>query len=204
MASLRFLTPEGVPTVVGVIASGVDPKSLVPGDYIQFLRIDGTELTDPLRDTKEISGPLSELLQSLEETLRINISVSSDVLSQARETKHPDYPLPALEQLARNAVLHRSYEGTNSPTRISWFDDRIEIQNPGGPFGQVAEANFGQPGVTDYRNPNLAEAMKVLGWVQRFGIGIPTARRELEKNGNPPPEFTVNAGNVLVTIRKRA
>ncbi len=46
--------------------------------------------------------------------------------------------------------------------------------------------NFGRPGVTDYRNPLLAEAMKVLGYVQRFGMGIPLARKELQKNGNPP------------------
>ncbi len=58
---------------------------------------------------------------------------------------------------------HRSYESTNAPIRITWFNDRIEIQNPGGPFGQVTKQNFGKPGVVDYRNPHLAEAMKVLG-----------------------------------------
>ena len=59
-------------------------------------------------------------------------------------------------------------------------------QSPGGPFGQVNRQNFGRPGITDYRNPHLAEAMKNLGYVQRFGIGIQLARSELQKNGNPP------------------
>jgi len=63
--------------------------------------------------------------------------------------------------------------------------------------------NFGRPGVTDYRNPNLADAMKVLGFVQRFGVGIATAQAELLKNGNPPAEFHVEPSNVLVTIRKK-
>ena len=53
--------------------------------------------------------------------------------------------------------MHRTYEATNAPVRVNWFDDRIEIISPGGPFGSVSDANFGEPGVTDYRNPNLAE-----------------------------------------------
>ncbi len=99
--------------------------------------------------------------------------------------------------------MHRSFEGTNAPVRMSWFTDRIEIQNPGGPFGQVTQENFGQPGVADYRNPHLAEAMKVLGYVQRFGVGIATARAELSANGNPPPEFQVTPNFVHVTVRTR-
>jgi ATP-dependent DNA helicase RecG len=66
----------------------------------------------------------------------------------------------------------------------------------------VTRANFGQPGVTDYRNPHLAEAMKVLGFVQRFGIGIATARRLLADNGNPEPVFEPRDTHVLVTIRR--
>lgn len=45
----------------------------------------------------------------------------------------------------------------------------------GGPYGQVTRDNFGRPGVCDYRNPNLAAVMKELGYVQRFGMGIPLA-----------------------------
>jgi ATP-dependent DNA helicase RecG len=115
----------------------------------------------------------------------------------------PEYPLVALQQLARNAILHRTYEGTNAPVRISWFSDRIEIHSPGGPYGQVTEANFGQPDATDYRNPYLAEAMRNLGYVQKFGVGIALARRAMEKNGNPPLEYQVRDTAVLAILRRR-
>lgn len=85
--------------------------------------------------------------------------------------------------------------------RVYWYNDRIEITNPGGPFGAVTPESFGEPGVTDYRNPNLAEAMRVLGLVQRFGAGTPIARSELARNGNPPPAFRPTATHVVVTIR---
>ncbi|WP_287128695.1 ATP-binding protein [Candidatus Cyanaurora vandensis] len=94
------------------------------------------------------------------------------------------------------------YDGTNAPIRINWFSDRIEILSPGGPYGQVNRYNFGQSGVTDYRNPHLAEAMKNLGYVQKFGLGLPTANSKLKKNGNPPFEFTVEDSYILIVVRK--
>lgn len=70
------------------------------------------------------------------------------------------------------------------------------------PFGQVNRQNFGQPGITDYRNPHLAEAMKNLGYVQRFGLGIPLAHQQLKKNGNPPLEFVVEDSYIIAKVRK--
>lgn len=205
LASMRFVTVEQPlrPTVLGVLVSGRDPRQFIPGAYVQFLRIDGTELTDPIKDQKEIDGPISDMLRLLDETFQAHISVATDITSEPIEIKHPDYPLTALQQLSRNAVLHRTYEGTNAPVRITWFSDRIEIQNPGGPFGQVTRQNFGSPGVTDYRNPYLAEAMKNLGYVQRFGVGIQIARREMERNGNPPIEFVVEDAHILAILRRK-
>jgi ATP-dependent DNA helicase RecG len=87
--------------------------------------------------------------------------------------------------------------------RVTWFDDRIEVMSPGGPYGTVTVATFGHPGVTDYRNPVLAEAMRVLGYVNRFGVGIQTARDALAANGNPPLAFLVESTWVLATVRRR-
>ena len=97
--------------------------------------------------------------------------------------------------------MHRSYEGTNAPVRIYWYRDRIEIISPGGPYGNVTKKNFGRPGVNDYRNPNLAEAMRHLGYAQHFGVGIQIAREALARNGNPPPEFQIDTG-VMAILRK--
>lgn len=98
--------------------------------------------------------------------------------------------------------MHRDYELSNAPVRIYWFNDRIEIHNPGGPYGQVNRGNFGEPGITDYRNPSLSAAMKSLGYVQRFGIGIELSRKELAKNSNPPPEFQVEETNICAIVRR--
>jgi predicted HTH transcriptional regulator len=143
-------------------------------------------------------------VQELKDLLR---DIESDLVERKASLSERDKIRQAICAFANdlpnhNAVLHRTYEGTNAPARITWFSDRIEIQNPGGPFGQVTRQNFSQPGITDYRNPHLAEAMKNLGYVQRFGIGIEMARKELEKNGNPPLEFVIEDAHVLVIVRR--
>ena len=105
------------------------------------------------------------------------------------------------QQLARNAVMHRAYEGSNTPVRIYWFDDRVEIISPGGPYGEVTPENFGQPGYSSYRNPHIAEALKVLNLVQRFGVGIAIAQSSLRANGNPPASFQVEPTAIFARLK---
>jgi ATP-dependent DNA helicase RecG len=192
-----------VPTVLELLVLGTSPRDWLPGAYVQFLRIQGTDWSEPVVDAAEIDGPLGQVIRRLDEKLDAHNTVAVDLTSQPTETRSTPYPRVALQQLTRNAIMHRAYEATNAPVRVYWFDDRVEIHNPGGPFGTVTAENFGQPGVTDYRNPNLAEAMKVLGFVQRFGVGVATARRELLKNGNPPPEFRTASSVVLALVSKK-
>jgi ATP-dependent DNA helicase RecG len=205
LASCRMvaLTNDLTPTILGVLVLGVSPRDWIPGAYVQFLRIAGIEMTDPIQDEAFIEGAVGQVLRRIDEKIDSHNRSEVDIRSSNREVRHEPYPRVALQQLIRNAIMHRSYENTNAPVRVYWFDDRIEISNPGGPFGAVTRENFGQPGITDYRNPNLADAMRVMGFVQRFGIGIQTARRELKTNGNPDLVFDVEATNVLATVRRR-
>jgi ATP-dependent DNA helicase RecG len=205
LLALRFAHPGDpvCPTLLGILTVGKEPTDWIPCDYVQFLSVDGTALGDPVKDSREIRGALPDLLAEIEDVLKANMQTAVDFTSSAVEIQRPDYPIVALQQIVRNAVLHRSYENTNAPVRLYWFRDRVEIQNPGGPYGQVTKQNFGQSGISDYRNPNVAAVMKDLGYVQRFGFGIATARRELEKNGNPPLEFQVEDSYVAAIIRRR-
>jgi ATP-dependent DNA helicase RecG len=103
-----------------------------------------------------------------------------------RETS--DYPIATMEQLARNAVLHRNYEASTMPTKLYWYADRIEITNPGGLYGEVTPETIWR-NATAYRNPALADGLKVLGLVDRFGFGLVRAREALAQNGNPPLRY---------------
>jgi ATP-dependent DNA helicase RecG len=181
LAATKMVVSEAdpVPTVLGLLVIGRAPADWLQGAYAQFLRLAGNDLTSPVIDEEEIYGTVADQIRRLEEKLEAHNVSGVRFADVEREERTEAYPMDALRQLVRNAFMHRSYEATHSPVRVYWFDDRIEIHNPGGPFGAVTSENFGQPGVTDYRNPNLAEAMRALGYVQRFGAGIAIARRAL-------------------------
>ena len=191
----------GTPTILGLLTLGKSPRDYLPNAYIQFLRINGTELADPIIDEESIDGALAQMLRRCDEKLKAHNRTAVELVAADTERREVSYPLVALQQIVRNAVMHRTYEATSAPVRITWFNDRIEVISPGGPFGVVTQRNFGQPGVTDYRNPNLADAMKVLGFVQRFGVGIANARRALRGEGHPDPEFHVDGSFVMAIIR---
>ena len=204
LASLGMVASadDPTPTVAGILTLGKSPRTWLPCAYIQFLRVQGKDFADPVADASEIDGNLGQMLLRLDDKLRATMSTAIDFRSSDTEVRTTPYPLSALQQLVRNAVMHRTYEGTNAPVRVYWFDDRIEIFSPGGPYGTVTTANFGQPGASDYRNQAIAGILKTLGFVQRFGFGIAEARRALAANGNPPPEFDPQPTMVLATVRE--
>jgi ATP-dependent DNA helicase RecG len=192
---------DPAPTVLGILTLGKRPPDFLPGAYVQFLRIAGPTLADPITDSLLIDGAILDVIRRTDEKLILHNQTAVDFTHGPVERRTQAYPIAALQQLVRNAVMHRTYEASNAPVHVYWYNNRIEISNPGGPFGVVNAENFATPGVVDYRNPNLAEVLRVLGFVQRYGAGIPTALRELAKNGNPPPEFNVSPSYVSVTVR---
>lgn len=206
LASCKMIVSptDTTPTLVGLLALGKMPQDFLPGAFIQFLRIDGVDLADPVTDEETIGGPLVEMLRRTEEKLRSHLRSAVDITSSPTHIRTQSYSPAAIQQILYNAVLHRTYERTNAPVRVYWFNDRIEINSPGGPYGNVTPENFGKPGITDYRNPNIADVLKTFGFVQSFGRGIATARREMERNGNPPPEFQTSQNAVVCILRGKS
>ncbi len=85
--------------------------------------------------------------------------------------------------------MHRDYQ-SNMPIRFYQYEDRIEILNAGGLYGEARPENF--PTVNDYRNPIVAEAMRGLKYVNMFNRGIQRVKNLLQENGNPEPVFNVD------------
>lgn len=186
-------------TNVGALLFSQSPLNWFPGAYIQYVHYDGTELESEIRDERRFSGDLITVLRELDAFLRTLFPTRPVAVSPLREESRSLYPMAAIRELLMNAIMHRDYQA-NSPVRFYRFADRIEIQNPGGLYGEATAANF--PNQNAYRNPKVAEAMNVLGYVNRFGRGIAKAQESLQKNGNPPAGFDIDQTQFfLVTIR---
>jgi ATP-dependent DNA helicase RecG len=191
------------PTFLGLIAIGKNSSDFLYGSYIQFLRVAGTEFAGPVIDEKVVKGRVTELINVSLEKLDVHNRRAFDITKDPGSVVSVDYPEIALRQILTNAVLHRQYDGGNAPVRAYMYDDHIEIISPGGPYGSVTVENFGAPGNTAYRNPNLAEIMRNLNLIQHFGVGIYWAQKSMVENGNPPIEFNVDNSFVRCVLRKR-
>ena len=200
MASLRFHDlAADCPTNAGALLFARDPLRWMPGAAIQFVRWAGTTMAEQPVGERRFSGDLITVLREVEAFVALPARSHPVVESDLRERTAIDYPPAAIRELLLNAIMHRSYE-SNAPVRFYWYDDRIEIQNPGGLYGMASPENF--PRQTDYRNPVVSEALATLGYVNAFGRGVIRAQDALRRNGNPEAAFTFEATHVLATIRR--
>lgn len=206
LASLRFFDLErGCPTNAGVLLFGKDVQRFFPGAYVQFVRYSGVDVGSPVLEERAFAGDLVSLLRDLDGFLPQQVRSRPVAVSMLREELVSDYPLAALREFLLNAMMHRQYEAATAPIRLTWFEEHVEIQNPGGLYGDATPENF--PRQNAYRNPVVAEALKVLGYVNRFGFGVRQALSALRANGNPadPKEiFDFDRMFVRVTLRRRA
>ena len=203
MASLRFydLTSD-CPTNAGALLFARDPLRWVPGAWIQFVHWAGnTMASDQIISERRFGGDLITVLREVQAFISLLAQSHPVAESALRERTVTDYPIVAIRELLLNAIMHRSYE-SNAPVRFYWYNDRMEIQNPGGLYGMASPENF--PRQTDYRNPILSEALATLGYVNAFGRGVIRAQEALSRNGNPEAEFTFETSHVLVTIRRES
>ncbi|MGL5561798.1 MAG: BF3164 family lipoprotein [Tannerellaceae bacterium] len=86
----------------------------------------------------------------------------------------------------------------DTPIRLYQFANQVEIMNAGGLYGNARPENF--PTVNDYRNPIVSEAMKLLGYVNKFNRGVDRVQTVLKENGNPLAEFTVDKLTVFEVV----
>ena len=193
MASLRFYSLEKeCPTNLGVLLFAKYPERFIPSAYIQYVRFTGTDNAGDVLQENVFKGPLIKVVQELDVFIKTGPAAVRPVLTTAmREDPVSQYSAWALREFLMNAIIHRDYFLGNAPIKFyEYKKNRIEISNPGGLFGRAKPDNF--PFVNDYRNPLLAEAMKILGMVNKYNRGIAKANKELEKNGNPKAQFDVN------------
>jgi ATP-dependent DNA helicase RecG len=134
LLATKMIAEEDVeyPTVTGLLVLGRRPRHFFPCAYVQFLRIGGVKLSDPIQDADEYDGPVDKLYERVMDKLRAFRTVAV-VIAAGGERRTESISLVALEQLVANAIMHRTYEGTNAPIRITWFNDRVGIRSPGGP-----------------------------------------------------------------------
>ena len=206
MEALGFFdTRFDCPTYSGILFFGKNVERHLPGAYVQYVRFEGNGRAGNIRNEYKFAGNLCKILNQLDTFVDTSITNRRPVpISALREETIVDYPHWAIRELLMNAICHRDYE-SNGPVQFYQYDNHLEIMNPGALYGKVNPRNF--PNINDYRNPVVAEGMKVLGFVNRYSRGVMRVKEELQENGNPMPDFNLEletAFSVVVKISEVA
>ncbi|HQA75538.1 MAG TPA: ATP-binding protein [Salinivirgaceae bacterium] len=191
LASLGFFDLRyNCPTNGAIVLFGRNPERYLHGSYIQYVRFEGNDRAGDILNEHKFAGNLCRELPKIDTFIETSIAQKRPIpVSILREETFSKYPYWATRELLMNAIMHRDYE-TNAPVQFYEYEDKIEVQNPGGLYGKVTPDNF--PRVSDYRNPFIAEAMKVMGYVNRFSRGIHRVQKELIENGNGEAIFDLS------------
>ena len=201
LAALRFYDSKlETPTNAAILLFCKDPVKFFPGAFVHVHYAGSSKAEEPIRD-RRLAGDLLTVLRGLLQLADDVAEARPIPVEGAGDRTVFDYPPRTLHEIFVNAVIHRNYDGSTSPVVINHFDDRIEISNPGGLYGDLSIDEF--PDKTSYRNPVLAEAAKILGFVNRFGRGIAIAQAALARNDSPPVTFTPGSSFFAAKVPRR-
>jgi ATP-dependent DNA helicase RecG len=189
LESLRLVTRHQghlVPTVGGMLLFGKDREMIFPDAWIQCGRFIGKDKAD-IFDHIEIHEHLPVAVERVMEFLKKHAMRGAD-FSELRRKDIWSIPLMILREAVINAVVHADYSQRGAPIRIAFFDDRIEIENPGILLPGMTVEDMLQ-GVSKIRNHVIARVFRELDLIEQWGSGVSRMFKEAEALGLPEPEI---------------
>lgn len=118
----------------------------------------------------------------------------------------PDYADRAVTEALVNALIHRDYIVLGSEIHIDMYDDRLEIQSPGGMFEgkPIQDCNINAV-VSARRNPVIADLFHRMKFMERRGSGLRKIVSETEKlpgyTEELRPEFLSSGTDFRVVLK---
>ncbi|WP_104803045.1 ATP-binding protein [Blautia marasmi] len=183
-------------------------QNIVYNSRVFCTRWNGLEkgsIFDDALDDKEYEGNLIYLLQSGCDFVRNNSKVRFVKEARYRVDK-PDYADRAVTEALVNALIHRDYIVAGSEVHIDMYDDRLEIQSPGGMFEgkPIQECDINAIGSVR-RNPVIADLFHRMKYMERRGSGLKKILSETEKlpgyTEQMKPEFYSTPSDFRVVLK---
>jgi predicted HTH transcriptional regulator len=169
-----------------LLICGKERLERFPDTWFQVGRFRGGNKSD-LLDKREIRESLVTSVESVMEFIRKHL-LQGQAIEGLRRRDTLTVPPVALREALINSVVHADYAQTGAPFRVSIFDDRLEIENPGLLASGITVEDLDQ-GVSKLRNRIIARVFKEIGLVEQWGSGIHRMQAECEGVGLPRPRF---------------
>jgi ATP-dependent DNA helicase RecG len=200
LETLRLVTDhqgKRVPTVGGMILFGRDRARHFPDAWIQAGRFAGTDRSRIVDRTEIRSLPASAIEDAIGFVQKHALHGAE--IGSVRRRERWNLPPAAVREAVINAIAHADYAQRGAPVRVSIFDDRLEIENPGLlPFGLTIEDL--PRGVSKLRNRVIGRVFHALGLIEQWGSGVQRMTAACGDAGLAEPRFEEIATRFRVTI----
>jgi len=154
-------------------------------------------------DNEEFSGGIIPMLEQAYAFLSVQLGTYYQQDGLIKQPVVHEIPLSAIREALVNSVAHRAYD-YEAPTRITLFLDRIEFLKPGTFYAPIHPKNL-KEGLSRYRNPLIADALRKKGYMEKQGIGITLIIDRCLAAGLEEPQFVELEHHVKVVMyRKRS
>ena len=90
-----------------------------------------------------------------------------------------EYPVKAIREVIRNAIVHRDYSLTGKDIKVAIYDDMVEVTSPG-LLPPSIDYNAMEDRQSDARNRVIAPVFKLLGIIDQWGNGLKLIADELK------------------------
>jgi Predicted transcriptional regulator containing an HTH domain and an uncharacterized domain shared with the mammalian protein Schlafen len=94
-----------------------------------------------------------------------------------------EYPVKAIREAIRNAVVHRDYSLTGKDVKVAVYDDMVEITSPG-LLPPSIDYDAMESRQSDARNKIIAPVFKRMGIIDQWGNGLKLIADELKEYPN--------------------
>ena len=195
------------PTLAGIMIFGVYPQQFYPQLFIACSVVPGVEIGElgsqnqRFDDNARIEGNIEEMLNDTLSFLKKNMKTKLIIDENGKRTNIPEYPLIALREAIVNALVHRDYSiyTEKSYIKVFKYEDRIEIENPGGLYGINRIEQLGTDTMLEVRNPFIVQILEnEKNILKNRHSGIPTMKAEMTKMNLKEPVFISEKGTFKV------
>lgn len=179
-----------------------------PRCQVRVIRVKGAALKTG-RDYNATSDdpPAANILQLLTaawEKLRLHL-VETKMSPDALFRESIMYPEDACREALINAITHRDYSVEGQAIEIYIYDDRMEVQSPGGLLTTIdLEALRKLQGVHESRNAHIARVLREIGYVREMGEGMRRIFRLMKDADLVPPELNASGRQFTITLRHKS
>ena len=153
-----------------------------------------------IKDTARSKSDVLTQIDQIIDFVRKHINLEVIITGQPQNTQKWQYPMEAIREIVINMVLHRDYR-SSSDSIVKVFDDHIEFYNPGRlPDNITIEDLISNKYRSTPRNKMMADFLKDIGIIEKYGTGIKRIIDYCIKAGLPKPSFTNISDGFMVTV----